>query len=80
MWWLLWITCGLSIVAEFFIHRHPHFEVDGIFAFYAIMGFVGCALMILGAKGLGYVLKRKEDYYGDEEETTLPEDVDGSLK
>lgn len=80
LWWLLWITCGLTVVAEVFIHRHPHFDVDGFFAFYGIMGFIGCAAMILGAKALGFILKRGEEYYGDEEEDTLPEDIDGNAQ
>ena len=80
LWWLLWITCGLTVVAELFIYRKPHFEIDGLFGWYALMGFVGCALMILAAKGLGIFLKRGEDYYGEEEETTLPEDIDGNAQ
>ncbi len=80
LWWLLWILCGLSIIAEFFIHRHPHFSIDGFFGFYAVIGFVGCAIMILAAKGLGIWLKRKDNYYGEPEETQLPEDIDGDLR
>lgn len=78
LWWFLWITCGLTVVAELFIHRHPHFGIDGFFNFYSVMGFVGCAAMILAAKGLGVFLKRKDDYYGDLEEETPPDDIDGN--
>jgi hypothetical protein len=78
LWWILWITCGLTVVAELFIHRHPHFGIDGFFSFYSVMGFVGCAAMILAAKGLGVFLKRNEDYYGDLEEETPPDDIDGN--
>ena len=78
LWWLLWITCGLTVVAELFIHRHPHFGIDGFFNFYSVMGFVGCAAMILVAKGLGVFLKRKDDYYGDLKEETPPDDIDGN--
>ncbi|MDG2170659.1 MAG: hypothetical protein P8L44_22350 [Opitutales bacterium] len=80
LWWLLWITCGLTVVAELFIHRHPYFDIDGLFSFYAITGFIGCSLMILGAKGLGLILKRDENYYGEEEETSLPKDIDGDAQ
>ncbi len=59
-------------------HHVPTF--DGWWFFYPLLGFVGCALMILAAKGLGFVLKKTEDYYGDDEETTLPEDIDESLR
>jgi hypothetical protein len=36
--------------------------------------------MILGAKGLGLILKRDENYYGEEEETSLPKDIDGDAQ
>ena len=78
LWWILWITCGLTVVAELFIHRHPHVGIDGFFSFYSVMGFVGCAAMILVAKGLGVFLKRNENYYGDLEEETPPDDIDGN--
>ena len=34
----------------------------------------------LAAKGLGFWLKRPEDYYGEPEDETLPEDIDESLR
>jgi len=34
--------------------------------------------MILAAKGLGVFLKRNDDYYGDLEEETPPDDIDGN--
>ena len=74
LWRVLWIICGLTVVAELLVHRHSHFEeggLDGIFNFYTILGFVGCAIMILAAKGLGFFLKRPENYYGDDEDETL---------
>ena len=80
LWWLLWITCGLSLVAELFIHRHGYFGIDEFFGFYSVLGFLGCAAMILGAKALGLLLKRDEGYYGEEDEPYLPEDVDGDLR
>ena len=65
LWILLWVICGLTLVPEFFLDRHPHFERDGMFGYYALLGFVACAALILIAKGLGYILKRKENYYDD---------------
>ncbi len=63
LWILLWAVCGLTLVPELFIERHPHFSFDGFFGFAAVLGFVACALLILIAKGLGFFLKRKVDYY-----------------
>lgn len=66
LWRLLYASCLLTVLLEFLIDRHGHFEIDGIIGFYALLGFVGCTLMILAAKALGFVLKKNEDYYDDE--------------
>ena len=58
---------------------HPP-TFDGWWFFYPVLGFAGCALMILAAKGLGIWLKKPETYYADDEEKTLPEDIDDALR
>lgn len=63
LWILLFVVCGLSIMPDFFTHRHPHFGFDGFIGFYAIFGFVACAVLILLAKIIGKLLKVEEDYY-----------------
>ena len=63
LWILLYVVCGLTLVPELFITRKPHFAYDDIFGFYALMGFVACALLILIAKGIGFILKKSEGYY-----------------
>lgn len=63
LWLLLYAVCALAVLAELFVERHPHFSVDGVFGFYALLGFSACALLIVAAKGFGWLLKRKEDYY-----------------
>jgi len=42
-----------------------HFAVERIFGGYAIYGFAACAALILGAKALGLLLKRRDTYYDD---------------
>lgn len=68
LWILLWGACGLSVLLELFVHRHPHFEADAFFGFYAILGFVSCTAMILLAKALGIFLKVDEDYYDEDDD------------
>lgn len=63
LWILLWGVCGLTIIPDLFTHRHPHFGFDGFIGFYALFGFVTCAVLILLAKLIGRVLKVREDYY-----------------
>ena len=65
----LWIGSGiiltLTVVAEFFVKLHPHFEVESYFGFHAVYGFLACVVMVVFAKGLGYLIKRKDDYYDE---------------
>ena len=63
LWILLYAVCGLLIIPDFFTHRHSYFGFDGYFAFFAILGFVSCAGLILFSKLVALVLKVKEDYY-----------------
>ena len=65
LWIMLYAVCGLLVVPDFFTHRHPHFGFDGFFGFYALLGFVTCAALILFSKVVGLVLKAREDYYND---------------
>jgi hypothetical protein len=63
----LWIGSGitltLTVAAEFFIKLHPHFEVESYFGFHALYGFLACVVMVVFAKVLGFLIKRKDDYY-----------------
>jgi len=54
------------VLADFFVHAHPYFQIDGTFGFYSWYGLVVCAAMVIFAKGLGIFLKRKDTYYDDE--------------
>lgn len=63
LWRFLWGACALTVVLQFFTHPHGHFGWDDWFGFSAALGFVSCAVLILAAKGMGFVLKRKTDYY-----------------
>ena len=63
LWVMLYAICGLLVVCDLFTHRHPHFGFDGFVGFYALLGFVSCAALILFSKLVALVLKAKEDYY-----------------
>ncbi len=52
-----------TVLAELLVHLHPHFEVESLFAFHAWYGFLACALMIIVAKVLALLLKRRDTYY-----------------
>ncbi len=67
LWRVLWGFCALTVILELFVHKHPHFEQEKLFAFSGLLGFIACALLILIAKGLGFFLKAKVDYYDDDD-------------
>ena len=57
------VILGLVLLAESFIQLHPHFDIERLFGFYAIFGFLSCVGLIIFAKLLGFFIKRKDDYY-----------------
>ncbi len=63
---LLALTALVSLLAGF-IGPHDGAHAgwwNSIPAFFALLGFLGCLLIILFAKALGkFLLQRKEDYY-----------------
>lgn len=60
----LYIVLVLLVLPDFFLHKHHYFsKVETWPGFYAFFGFISCVVIILVSKLLGYVLKRKEDYY-----------------
>lgn len=61
----LYALCGISVVAEFFIHRHVDHPWEALFGFYCLYGFFACVILVLIAKELRKVLMRGEDYYDD---------------
>jgi protein-S-isoprenylcysteine O-methyltransferase Ste14 len=61
----LLIVCAALAAADLFYEKHAHFAAENWFAFYGVFGFVACAGLVLAAKELRKLLKRDEDYYGD---------------
>ena len=59
---------ALTVAAQLLIKVKGYFGIDDWFAFGAVYGFLACVAMVLVAKGLGYLLKRDENYYAAEEE------------
>lgn len=63
LWWGFSVVLALTVVAQLFIYVKGYFGVDSWFGFGAAFGFLSCLAMVLVAKGLGFFLKRDEDYY-----------------
>jgi hypothetical protein len=63
LWWVGGIVLALVTLAGKLVDIHPHFGIDGGFGFYSWYGFGTCVAMVVVAKVLGVVLKRKDTYY-----------------
>ncbi|MEO7056257.1 MAG: hypothetical protein ABI281_09950 [Caldimonas sp.] len=67
LWRGFLVVLALTVLAELVIELHPVFAIESLFAFNAWFGFLACALMILVARALGLLLKRRDDYYAEPE-------------
>ena len=64
--WRVFAAVLIALVAvQLLIKIKGYFGVDGWFGFGAAFGFLSCLAMVLVAKGLGFVLKRPENYYAE---------------
>jgi hypothetical protein len=64
--WALYVACGLLVVADFLIHKHPHFGADGWPAFYAFYGFLAFFIIVLLGKQFRKLIMRPPGYYDGE--------------
>jgi hypothetical protein len=66
LWRVFGAVLAATVLLQLFIPARPHFEVEALFAFNAVYGFLACAALILAAKAIGLFVKRKDTYYDDE--------------
>jgi hypothetical protein len=62
---VFYVSCGLLVLVDFFVHRHIYHDWENIPAFYAIYGFIGCVVLVLIATEMRKFLMRGEDYYDE---------------
>lgn len=67
LWWGGGIFLAVVTLVDPLVHGHAVFAIDGTFGFYSWYGLATCALMVVAAKALGIVLKRKDSYYEPDE-------------
>ena len=68
LFWRLYVIClAVSLPLDFYwlyTHKfHYHFEFQYLPQFFALLGFIGCMLLILIAKAMGWFIVVDEDYY-----------------
>ena len=58
------VVLAVLLIAEFVIHKHPHFPWEAWPEFYAVFGFVAFVFVVVVAKYiLRPIVERREDYY-----------------
>lgn len=65
--WLFLLGTIAALVGEYVHPFHYVSDYDGIFGFYAIVGFFGFAFAVLMGWPLRKLLGRDENYYGEED-------------
>jgi len=63
LWGAFAIMLVIIVLLDLVIDHHAYFGLDGTFGFGAWFGFLSCVVLIVGAKGLGSVLKRPDTHY-----------------
>jgi hypothetical protein len=66
--WGLTAVCVLLFAADWVVHRHIANDLEHLFGFYAVYGFVACVLLVLLAAEMRKLVMRDENYYGDADE------------
>ena len=61
----LYAVCAGLFLFDVFVPKHGPFEIEHLFGFYAIYGFIACVGLVVAAKGLRTLLMRPEDYYDE---------------
>jgi len=56
-------SCVLTVLADFFYHKHGDYAFQEWFAFDALFGFLAYVGLVTAAKGVRRLLMRDEDYY-----------------
>lgn len=60
---ILYLVCALLLALDLIIHRHVTHALESLWGFYGFYGFAACVVLVLTAKQLRKILKRREDYY-----------------
>lgn len=68
-WRVLFAILAVCLGAEFLMHPHVAFGVEGTLFFHAWYGFFACVIVVLFSKLLGFVIKRANHYYSQGDDT-----------
>ena len=57
------ILCVCLFAIDFFVKRYVYFEIEGVYNFYSIYGFIMFSVIIFGSRLLRFLLGRSENFY-----------------
>ncbi len=57
------ILCVGLFAIDFFVKRYIYFEIEGMYNFYSIYGFIMFSIIIFGSRLLRFLLGRSENFY-----------------
>ena len=60
---LMYAILTISVLLQAVVHIHGAFGIDETVGFNAWYGLGACVAMVIGARTLGVVIKRKDTYY-----------------
>jgi hypothetical protein len=63
LWIIGYSVLAITVLLQLVIPVKGYFGIDGWFGFGALFGFLSCVLMVFGARFIGKLLKRPDDYY-----------------
>ncbi len=67
IWVCIGVLVALVLLDVIFVDKeHAHTAVEHYFGFWAVFGFIGCAILIIVSKWFGHAgIMQKEDYYDE---------------
>ena len=57
------ILCISLFAIDFFVERYVYFEIESVYNFYSIYGFIMFSIIIFGSRLLRFFLGRPENFY-----------------
>jgi hypothetical protein len=63
VFWGVAALCALLLAVDPLVEKHGHYAAENWIGAYGLYGFVSCVLLVLAAKELRKLIRRREDYY-----------------
>ncbi len=60
---IFFTLCVAVLLSDLVYERHVVHSWENLWGFFALFGFVACAVLVLAAKEMRKVVMRREDYY-----------------